>query len=274
MEFKIIVDKILFITLIVLILFLNIYSMREICVGDFTRDTLIYYPPPFKIYNVIYVYDLVKDSVERIELIGLILGFNRNIDVNEVVSIKSSGIDIYVLIISISIITTYMKIVKSSKSWILFITNNVFVFTIVILLYLYSYLFNTPLIYGSFVELSRTIDCKRISSLLNTCLIDSFNTDTLIFLKTNTSVIIEFMRDNTVVDRVLVKSNEYYFKNIRTNDEYKLIVSAIDQRLNITYRRVSFINTREYSLTLILSYLPLIFLFITIFVNSFLYKPT
>lgn len=265
-------SKIISILLIASIVFLNIYSFRDVYVGDFTRGRVIYYPPPFKTNTRVHVYNIVENSVETIEFNGLLISFNREISRDEVISIKSSGLDIYVLIISIIVLVIYFKITRFliAKTH-TYILNTILLFILVASVYVYVYVTSTPLIYGNVVELSESIECRNLSILLNVCLIDSFNTNSVIYLKTNGDVLVEIFKEESVIDRSLVKSNEDFLKLIETRTEYRLVVMSPLRYINITYRRVSFTDTRDYLSTLFVTYTPLLISFVTIVINRLKY---
>lgn len=263
-------DKVIAIILITSIVFLNIYLYGETYVGDFAKYRTIYYPPPFKTHTKIYVYNIVENEIDTTEYIGLILGLSKSIDENEIITIKSYGLDIYTLIISIIVIFIYYKLVRHYivrvKTYVL---NTTLLLIVIITMYIYAYLINIPVIYGNINELVETIDCKSAPGLpLNICLIDSFNTYSIIYFKVNNDVLIQFFRNNNVIHRELISRNSDFLKTIDTNVEYRLVILSPASSINITYRRVSFINTRDYLLTIIVSYLPISVIIAILVINK------
>lgn len=270
---KIVYEKIVSILIVASLLFLNIFSYQEVYVGDFTKDRAIYYPPPFKTHSRVYVYSIVENHVDITEFVGLILGLTRSIGENEVVIIKSRGLDMYVLIISLIVVIIYFKLVKPyvSKTK-LYIINTILLLTLITLMYTYSYLVSIPITYANLSEFTETINCSVPQTLLlNICFVDSFNTNSIIYLKSDSDVLVEILKDSSVIYRVFIRGSVDFVKSIETDTEYRVVVLSSFSSINITYRRVSFIDTRDYLSTIIVSYLPMMVALTIIVFNKLLY---
>ncbi|OYT41002.1 MAG: hypothetical protein B6U89_00395 [Desulfurococcales archaeon ex4484_58] len=231
---------------LVLILVLMNYqvSIEKIHIGDFQSIDSIVYPPPYRFITEVYIYDPLTDRVEKFVYNGLPVHIEYYGSGYEVLSIYSSGIDLYLILSSIIILIIYyfgFKILFQRKIYIKFYIILVLIGLSILINYLYVLCIHEPISRASIIELNSPLNCEEYNTTY-ICLIDIINSSSIIYVETNTSIEIVVIRDN-ILDRREIRGR--YVNFIETDLETRIGIISPRTNISLVYRRLAFENIRS-----------------------------
>ncbi len=237
------VKRIISILFITILLILNILSsINTIHIGDFLGNHVHGYPPPYRTNTEIIIYDLEKNTVEHIVYNGFPLSIEGDLKY-KVVSIYVSGIDLFILLYSITVI---VLLYFSNKLFNEYALKYYYVIIALILVsitmtYLYILVNNTSISNGEYLELTKPLYCETIVDR-KLCVLDMFNDSSIIYIHVNSTVELVTIK-NGVVEKLSIKNN--YLSRITAKKNVRIGISyPVNQKITLIYRRVSFHENR------------------------------
>lgn len=242
-----------------------VYSyMNDYYIGTYSIDQLnnIYIYP--KQHIEILSYNIAQDKYVFIGLNGFVLNtYIFSNDKNTVITIKASGLDLYVLFIAVvSLFITYKlnkEFLWNSKR-IYFILILILIITSNILLFPYVDYAKVPLQDAKIVSLNKPLETKN-----NIGIIDLLRNNALIYVKSNNSfsiAILQLVSSNYTILALNVKEYTGYI-NV-SNETFVVLIptkSSISD-FNFTYRRVEFVDVGNEVLKALFTLMPSIVLLI------------
>ncbi|ABN70504.1 hypothetical protein Smar_1414 [Staphylothermus marinus F1] len=242
-----------------------VYSyMNDYYIGTYSIDQLnnIYIYP--KQHIEILSYNIAQDKYVFIGLNGFVLNtYIFSNDKNTVITIKASGLDLYVLFIAVvSLFITYKlnkEFLWNSKR-IYFILILILIITSNILLFPYVDIAKAPLQDAKIVSLNKPLETKN-----NIGIIDLLRNNALIYVKSNNSfsiAILQLVSSNYTILALNVKEYTGYI-NV-SNETFVVLIptkSSISD-FNFTYRRVEFVDVGNEVLKALFTLMPSIVLLI------------
>lgn len=242
-----------------------VYSyMNDYYIGTYSIDQLnnIYIYP--KQHIEILSYNIAQDKYVFIGLNGFVLNtYIFSNDKNTVITIKASGLDLYVLFIAVvSLFITYKlnkEFLWNSKR-IYFILILILIITSNILLFPYVDYAKAPLQDAKIVSLNKPLETKN-----NIGIIDLLRNNALIHVKSNNSfsiAILQLVSSNYTILALNVKEYTGYI-NV-SNETFVVLIptkSSISD-FNFTYRRVEFVDVGNEVLKALFTLMPSIVLLI------------
>lgn len=242
-----------------------VYSyMNDYYIGTYSIDQLnnIYIYP--KQHIEILSYNIAQDKYVFIGLNGFVLNtYIFSNDKNTVITIKASGLDLYVLFIAVvSLFITYKlnkEFLWNSKR-IYFILILILIITSNILLFPYVDYAKVPLQDAKIVSLNKPLETKN-----NIGIIDLLRNNALIHVKSNNSfsiAILQLVSSNYTILALNVKEYTGYI-NV-SNETFVVLIptkSSISD-FNFTYRRVEFVDVGNEVLKALFTLMPSIVLLI------------
>ena len=185
-------------------------------------------------------------------------------------SLYVEGPDLFLIISSIALIVlTYALITRKllhhnlRRIW----PSLILVAIAITILYAYTVYVNTPLTRATYLELSKPIECTKVYGQ-TLCLLDVFNTSSLIYIYTNQSLTMIIYQDTVEYERYELNPGEnltlYYNGGVETR--IALITSGGEPSL--IYRRISFQTYNDHGYTpLLISLYMIVLLLILVYIR-------
>ncbi|MEM1918558.1 MAG: hypothetical protein QXP72_00905 [Desulfurococcaceae archaeon] len=222
------------------IILLNyIIITNESYLGAFQNGCIIRLSPPYRFSSKIYSYDIEENTLSLSVINGFALTYCNLNEETDLYIIKSSGIDIYIVLSSLFILFilffTYRRLEHISKTVLYIIISLVIL--VVVLNYMYFYESSKPIKSFELIERNKPLVCDRYGNY-NICVLDKLVGRSKLFINPGVRGNLTISIGGSVE---LIELNNTYSKFIDAEDK-DVIVAFIttDHLSNITYRRLTY----------------------------------
>ena len=262
--------KIVVIAFIAALVLLNLLNTFTPYANDYEYGSTIPYPPPYKLFTRISIYNVVENETVLFKVFGLISGFTlsqqQEASKYSVVSVSGEGPELLVLSTSILLFIYYVigsKLYGKSRKYYVLV---LMLLIIIVLLYLYTLLYSIQYSIAKIVELKEPISCT-IAYNQRVCLLDVVKNKSITFIYVNGSARILFIEDDVVVKEVNVgMDKEFRYATVFGDEhEYRIVLlSSPRENYTLSYRRIYFVKTSALQPQLLLYIISLIMAMIII----------